>query len=202
MQDISHSRFWKSTAIFVMEDDTQNGVDHVDGHRGPVWVISPYSRPDVVNDNYYNQVDAVRTIENILGIKPMNQEDGTATPMYSAFTDHPDFAPYNALPTMDLTTGVAGWTAPTANAAMTSRSTSVPVGERTIERLWVAWSMNPKQHLTGAGAEEDEANPAQLNRLDWYSAHGWRLPYPGDPKILAPDQVPGHNLPANYLGDD
>ena len=51
-------------------------------------------------------------------------------------------------------------------------------------------------------SEEDEANPAQLNRLDWYSAHGWRLPYPGDPKIYAPDQVPGHNLPAGYLGDD
>ena len=93
-----------------MEDDTQNGVDHVDGHRGPVLVISPYSRQYAVNDNYYNQVDAVRTIENILGIKPMNQEDGTATPMYSAFTNHPNFAPYNALPEqVPLTLGVPGF---------------------------------------------------------------------------------------------
>ena len=70
---ISHSRFWKSTAIFVVEDDTQNGVDHVDGHRGPAFVISPYSRPGV-DDSYYTQLDMVKTVEQILGISPMNQE--------------------------------------------------------------------------------------------------------------------------------
>ena len=71
---ISHSKFWKSTAIFVVEDDTQNGVDHVDGHRGPAFVVSPYSASGV-NDNYYTQLNMVRTIEQILGIPPMNQED-------------------------------------------------------------------------------------------------------------------------------
>ena len=122
--------------------------------------------------------------------------------MYSAFTDHPDFAPYTALPSMDLTTGVTGWTAPTTNSTLLRRLTSVPAAETAVEQQWVAWSLSPAQHLTGSSSEEDEANPAQLNRLDWYSAHGWRLPYPGDPKIYAPDQVPGHNLPAGYLGDD
>ena len=95
---ISHSRFWKSTAIFVMEDDTQNGVDHVDGHRAPMLVISPYSKPGV-DDQYYSQINVVRTIEQILGIQPMNQEDGSAMPMYDAFTDHPSwsaFQPFDA----------------------------------------------------------------------------------------------------------
>ena len=200
VQDISHSRFWKSTAIFVLEDDTQNGVDHVDGHRGPIWVISPYSRTYTVNDNYYNQVDVVHTIENILGIKPMNQEDGTATPMYSAFTDYPDFRPYTALPNkVPLTLGVPGFSTKMVSTSI-SRSVSVPAAELAVEKLWVAWSA--KQHFTGGGALEDAANPAQLNRLTWYSTHGWTLPYPGDSRILAPNQVPGHDLPAQYLGDD
>ena len=64
---ISHSRFWKSTAIFIVEDDTQNGVDHVDGHRGPAFVVSPYSASGV-DDSYYTQLNMVKTIEQILGI--------------------------------------------------------------------------------------------------------------------------------------
>lgn len=55
--------------------------------------------------------------------------------------------------------------------------------------------------FTGPTAVQDWANPAQLNRFDWYSAHDWKVPYPGDRAILAPDQAPGHNLPAGYLGD-
>ena len=68
---ISHSKFWKSTAIFIVEDDTQNGVDHVDGHRGPAFVISPYSASGV-DDDYYTQLNMVKTIEQILGIPAMN----------------------------------------------------------------------------------------------------------------------------------
>ena len=105
---ISHSQFWKSTAIFIVEDDTQNGVDHVDGHRGPAFVISPYSASGVEND-YDTQLNMVKTIEQILGIHAMNQEDWAAEPMYSAFTDHPNFAPYtvqqNQIP---LTLGAPG----------------------------------------------------------------------------------------------
>jgi len=94
---ISHSQFWKSTAIFIVEDDTQNGVDHVDGHRGPAFVVSPYSASGV-DDDYYTQLNMVRTIEQILGIQPMNQEDLSAEPMYGAFTQHPDNAPYTLAP--------------------------------------------------------------------------------------------------------
>ena len=92
---ISHSRFWKSTAIFVLEDDSQNGVDHVDGHRSPVWVISPYSKPGVDNQ-YYSQINMVRTIEQILGIHPMNQEDGGPSRCMRPSPRIPNFAPYSA----------------------------------------------------------------------------------------------------------
>ena len=94
---ISHSKFWKSTAIFVDEDDTQNGVDHVDGHRAPTLVISPYSKPGV-DDQYYTQLNMVKTVEQVLGIHAMNQEDYAAEPMYGAFTETGNFAPYNVEP--------------------------------------------------------------------------------------------------------
>ncbi|WP_345483271.1 alkaline phosphatase family protein, partial [Actinopolymorpha pittospori] len=83
---ISHSKWWKDTAIFVIEDDTQNGVDHVDGARGPVQIISPWAKHGTVDSHYYTQITMIRTIEQILGIQPMNQKDSAATPMRSAFT--------------------------------------------------------------------------------------------------------------------
>jgi YVTN family beta-propeller protein len=95
---ISHSRYWKDTAIFVVEDDSQAGVDHVDGHRAPAFVISPYAKRGVTDSTYYTQVDMVRTIEQILGLPPMNQRDLTASPMRHAFSDFPDFTSYNAVP--------------------------------------------------------------------------------------------------------
>jgi hypothetical protein len=96
---ISHSSFWKSSAIFVLEDDPQNGVDHVDGHRSVLWMISPYARHGAVNDTYYSQINVVKTIEMLLGMAPMNQEDAAAEPMYDAFTSHPDFSPTPLRPT-------------------------------------------------------------------------------------------------------
>ena len=75
----------------------------------------------------------------------------------------------------------------------------IPSAERQVYEQWVVWSRNGR--FNGSGAIQDWANPAQLNRLDWYSAHGWKTPYPGDSAILSPSQVPGANLPADYLGD-
>jgi YVTN family beta-propeller protein len=201
---ISHSQFWKSSAIFVVEDDPQNGVDHVDGHRSTALVISPYAKRGVVLGNYYTQLNMVKTIEQILGIQPMNQEDRAAEPMFAAFTNHPDFTPYNTIPNqIPLTAGLAGVTAGTAEQAVRSAAdgsakTVIPAAMMGIYRQWAAWSK--LQHFGGAKPNEDMANPAMLNRLDWYSATGWVRPYPGDKKILAPDQVPGRNLPANYIG--
>ena len=73
------------------------------------------------------------------------------------------------------------------------------MSERAFYEQWVGWSRDGR--FNGKGATQDWANPAQLNRLDWYSAHGWEVPYPGDKTILSPSQVPGRNLPSNYLGD-
>jgi YVTN family beta-propeller protein len=190
---ISHSKFWKSTAIFVLEDDPQNGVDHVDGHRSVLWVASPYSRPNAVNNAYYSQINVVRTVEQILGIQPMNQEDHSAQPMFNAFTATPDFAPYSFTPNrVPLTLGAT----PLGQKIMSS-SAAVPASERAIYKQWAAWSK--LQRFDGSKAIEDYAKPAQLNRLDWYSAHNWQVAYPGDGRIYAPDQVPGRNLPAQDL---
>ena len=205
---ISHSRFWKSTAIFVVEDDTQNGVDSVDGHRGPAFVVSPYSKTGV-NDQYYTQVNMVRTIEQILGIKPMNQQDGSAEPMYGAFTQKPDFSPYNAQPNqIPLTLGAPGYpstlTTPPSGATAAERADFSPQGEvpaamRPVYAAWMKWSR--KQAWNGPMARADAEKPALLNRFDWYSAHNWKVAYPGDGKIEMPDQVAGRNLPAAFLGD-
>jgi hypothetical protein len=78
------------SAIFVVEDDAANGVDHVDGHRSPAFVIRPYARRGLVDHNYYTQINVVRTIEQILGLPPMNQNDLVAKPMRTVFTDIAD----------------------------------------------------------------------------------------------------------------
>jgi hypothetical protein len=83
---ISHSKYWKDSAIFVLEDDSQDGADHVDGHRAPVQVISPWAQHGKVINTYYSQISAVRTIEQILGAQPLNEKVAAATPMYDAFT--------------------------------------------------------------------------------------------------------------------
>jgi YVTN family beta-propeller protein len=206
---ISHSKFWKSTAIFIVEDDTQNGVDHVDGHRGPAFVVSPYSAPGVDND-YYTQLNMVKTIEQILGIHAMNQEDWAAEPMYSAFTDHPNDAPYDLQPNqIPLTLGAPGYpstlTSPSAASSAAERQAFrpqgvVPANMASVYKAWQAWLV--QQGREGHFDGPDHVNPQEMNRFDWYSAHDWRIAYPGDPKIYLPDQVPGRNLPAAYLGGD
>jgi YVTN family beta-propeller protein len=208
VSEISHSKFWKSTAIFVVEDDTQNGVDHVDGHRGPVDVISPYSKPGVDNQ-YYTQLNMVKTIEQVLGIKAMNQEDYAAEPMYAAFQAKPDDAPFKLRPNqIPLTLGAPGY-ASTLTSPMTDTATDradfepqgvVPADMRGVYAAWVAWTK--RQTALGHYAGQDRINPEQENRLDWYSAHNWSVAYPGDPKIYLPGQVPGHELPAAFIGDD
>ncbi|NQU51970.1 MAG: bifunctional YncE family protein/alkaline phosphatase family protein, partial [Bacteroidetes bacterium] len=98
VEAISNSKFWKETCVFVTEDDPQAGLDHVDGHRTVGLVISPYTKRNEVISTYYSQINMVRTMENILGIPPMNQFDLAAEPMTNCFTSKPNFAPYKALP--------------------------------------------------------------------------------------------------------
>src|SRR5262249_58319916 len=94
-------------AICVVEDDPQAGPDHVDGHRAPTQIISPWARHGVVDSHYYSQITMIRTIEQILGIHPMNQKDSAASPMRRAFTQNADFTPFTALPNRtSLTAGL------------------------------------------------------------------------------------------------
>ena len=98
VEAVTRSKFWKDTCIFVVEDDPQNGWDHVTAYRTVALVISPYTKRRVVDSTNYNQTSMVRTIELMLGLPPMNQLDSSATPMASCFTDQPDFTPYDAVP--------------------------------------------------------------------------------------------------------
>ena len=98
VEAFSKSRFWENTVIFVVEDDSQSGWDHVSAYRTVSLVISPYSRLKNVNHTYYTQPSLVRTIEQILGLPPMNIQDAIANPMTDCFTVKPDNTPYMALP--------------------------------------------------------------------------------------------------------
>ena len=91
---VSHSKYWPETAIFVIEDDAQNGTDHVDAHRTVGLVISPYVRRNHLDSTQYSTAGMLRTIELILGLPPLSQFDAAATPMYESFTDKPDLTPY------------------------------------------------------------------------------------------------------------
>src|SRR5689334_14899891 len=91
VDEISHSAYWKDSAIFVVEDDSQNGADHVDGHRAPIQVISPYAAHGKVVSTYYSQISMIRTIEQILGAQPLNQKVAAASPMFDAFQSKPDY---------------------------------------------------------------------------------------------------------------
>src|SRR5205823_6233537 len=88
------SRFWNEMAIFVIEDDAQNGPDHVDAHRTVGLVISPYTHRKRLDSTQYSTVSMIRTIELILGLAPLSQFDAAARPMFASFSDKPDSTPY------------------------------------------------------------------------------------------------------------
>jgi YVTN family beta-propeller protein len=98
VQALSHSKFWTQTAIFVIEDDAQNGSDHVDAHRSIAFAISPYTKRRSVDSTMYSTSSMLRTMELILGLKPMSQFDAAAMPMFNSFTSKPDLTPYTLRP--------------------------------------------------------------------------------------------------------
>jgi YVTN family beta-propeller protein len=91
---VTHSKFWPETAIFVVEDDAQNGPDHVDAHRTTAYVMSPYTRRGYVDSTPYSTSSMLRTMELILGLRPMSQFDAAARPMFNSFQEAPDLRPY------------------------------------------------------------------------------------------------------------
>ena len=155
VEAFSKSRFWENTVIFVVEDDSQSGWDHVSAYRTVSLVISPYSRLKNVNHTYYTQPSMVRTIEQILGLPPMNIQDAIANPMTDCFGTDPDLTPYKALP----------------NNIPLDEITA-PVSTLTGKTLHYArMSMLPE--FDGV----DSGNDDLLNRILWFAAKG-DTPYP------------------------
>jgi YVTN family beta-propeller protein len=98
LEHLSHSPVWKESAVFIVEDDAQNGPDHVDAHRSTVYVVSPYTKRNYIDHTLYSTSSVLRTMELILGLPPMSQYDAAATPMYRSFTATPNFTPFTAVP--------------------------------------------------------------------------------------------------------
>jgi YVTN family beta-propeller protein len=98
IEALSHSKFWPETCVLAIEDDPQDGWDHVSGYRTTSYVVSPYTKRRTTVSTRYNQLSVLRTMELILGLPPMNQFDATATPMFDCFTETPDWTPFTAVP--------------------------------------------------------------------------------------------------------
>ncbi|WP_078670351.1 bifunctional YncE family protein/alkaline phosphatase family protein [Chitinophaga eiseniae] len=140
---ISHSRIWNESAIFILEDDAQNGPDHVDAHRSTAYVISPYVKRNTVNHTMYSTSGMLRTMELILGLPPMSQYDAAATPMWELFTATPDLAPYVALQ---------------ANVDIRERNT--------------AWNESARRSAAFDLSHEDRVPDLELNEVVWKAVRG------------------------------
>jgi YVTN family beta-propeller protein len=118
VEAISKSRFWPESVVLVLEDDAQNGPDHVDAHRSVLLVASPWARRGAVDSTLYTTSGVLRTIELLLGLPPMSQYDAAATPLTAAFTDRPDPRPYELRPARVSLTETNGPDAPGAQASL------------------------------------------------------------------------------------
>lgn len=147
LEHLSKSKIWSESAVFILEDDAQNGADHVDAHRSIAFVISPYVRRNYVDHTMYSTSSMMRTMELILGLPPMSQYDAAATPMWRCFTQKPDLTPYKALePGIPIDTRNA-WVEPLSRISETWNLAAVDaVPEREFnEVLW--------QAIKGVGSE-------------------------------------------------
>jgi YVTN family beta-propeller protein len=151
VEAVSSSKYWATTAIFVLEDDAQNGPDHVDAHRSIAFVASPYTKRGYVDSTMYTTSGMLRTMELIIGIPPMSQYDAAATPMFNSFTNKADLTPFKHHPaTYDLTERNSG------NAPGAQQS--------------AAWDFS----------KEDSLPDIEFNEVIWMSVHGAnsRMPAP------------------------
>ena len=203
---ISHSKVWSSSAIFMEEDDAQNGVDHVDGHRSPGYVISPYAVQGGPTDHtYYTQVNMTRTVEQILGLTPMNQFDLVASPMRTAFVKgHPPsshFAPFTHLPNqiaLDVDSSGNTITSNTSGTTVASSASS----SNPVERLRAAWVQKKREIFAGKMTKPDSEDPNIVNHLNWYEATGFVRPYPGENRVLPPSEFKISSVPRVVDLDD
>jgi YVTN family beta-propeller protein len=156
VEGLTHSKFWKSMLILVVEDDAQNGLDHVDGHRTVAQAISPYIRRGAVDSTFYSQVSLIKTIELILGLPSMSLFDLIASDMRNSFQMTPDLTPYTAeVPKQSIYEAN-----PKLNAL---RGPARKAAEESMRMNF---------------AVPDAAPTEKLNRIIWASARGWKEPYP------------------------
>jgi YVTN family beta-propeller protein len=157
VEAVSHSKFWTNTCIFAVEDDPQNGWDHVSGYRTTAYVISPFTKRGATVSTQYNQTSLLRTMELILGMPPMNQMDATATPMFDCFTNTPDFTAYDAV------------------------TNNMPLDEMNPPPKKILDSALRKDALVSAKLpldKEDQCPEDLFNRILWRAAKGSQVPYP------------------------
>jgi YVTN family beta-propeller protein len=154
---VSHSQFWTNTCIFGIEDDPQDGWDHVSGYRTTAYVISPYTKRHAVVNTQYNTTSLLRTLELILGLPPMNQMDATATPMFDCFTNTPDFTPYDAV----------------ANNVPLDTMNPPPkkIRDAALREDAIVSAKLPLQ-------KEDQCPEDLFNHILWRAAKGSQTPYP------------------------
>jgi DNA-binding beta-propeller fold protein YncE len=157
VEALSHSRFWPEMAIFAIEDDPQAGWDHVSGYRTMAFCISPYAKRGAVVSEQYNTTSMLRTMEQILGLPPMNQFDASATPMTACFADQPNLTPYSCEPAQ----------VPLDQMNPPEQAISDPVLR---EDALVSASLNFR--------EVDRAPEDVLNRILWRAMRGSHDPYP------------------------
>ena len=197
---ITHSNVWSSSAIFIEEDDAQNGVDHVDGHRSPGYIVSPYVTQQVNPDGtgagvteektFYTQVNMTRTIEQILGMPPMNQNDLVASPMRTLFVDNPpkdNFLPWSHVPNQTpLCYGVSGYVAPTnipPSLNTCSSATASLQDSPAVKALRDGWLKMKAEVFTAKYHIPDSLDPDTVSHFDWYDATGYKVPYPGEKTV-------------------
>jgi hypothetical protein len=157
VEGLSRSPFWREMAILAIEDDPQNGFDHVSGYRTTAYVASPYAKRGAVVSTQYNTTSLLRTIEQILGLPPMNQFDASAVPMWDAFTDTPDFRPFTAVPS------------------------NIPLDQMNPPRSALRDPVARRDALASLRInfrEVDKAPEDALNRILWRAQKGTGEPYP------------------------
>ncbi|MEC5144849.1 DUF6528 family protein [Chitinophaga sp. 212800010-3] len=147
VEHISHSPIWKESAIFVLEDDAQDGPDHVDAHRSVAYVISPYIRRKQVNHTMYSTAAMLRTMELILGLPPMSQYDAAAMPMWSCFQATPDTTAFTARPAqIDINIRNTAWNESAIRSAQFDFSKADGVPDRPLNE--VIWKSVKGEHST------------------------------------------------------
>jgi YVTN family beta-propeller protein len=175
VETVSHSPYWKDTAIFVLEDDAQDGADHVDAHRSPVLILSAYTQTGAVVHTNYNSTNVVRTIEDILGVNYLGLNDANALPMSDVFTRQPNLQPYVApIPGILCQAPVDPTLVPECNNP----------GNRTITAAVKplhdgAWWAKATQGFNFKGP--DLNNASLFNRILWKGIMGDDKPYPRSP---------------------